>query len=275
MELGKPEGRVPANLKVVSGAQDLAIEAVDLFMERMGAALGQGRRFTFVASGGNTPQPIYTALAKKKIPWGEIHIFLGDERNVPSDHPNSNFHSLWATLLSRVEIPPENIHRFFPERGDPAQVAREYESEIRSFFGLTSSRVRPRFELAFLGLGVDGHTASLFPDGKPGAEIRFTDPDRLVISPWVKHLDDYRFSLTPGAFDSAREVVFLVAGQEKASILQKIFESSGSEAYPASSIQPRSGKTTWLVDSAAAALLKSDANGFKKGENYESDGKTA
>ena len=143
---------------------------------------------------------------------------------------------------------------------NPQEVAQEYEKDIRTFFGLKVPSDKPSFDLVFLGIGADGHTASLFPDGIPGAEVTDSDPDRLVIAPWVIHLNDHRFSLTPAAFNSSKEILFLVREYEKASILQSTLKTGECSRYPAQFIQPRNGRMTWLVDKNAASLLPVDLN---------------
>lgn len=250
---------------VAKDARDLGNQGAKLFTDRVHTALQQRPQFTFVASGGNTPRPVYEALAsqnlKSPLPWEKIHFFLGDERNVMPDHPASNFHTLWETLLSNVPIPKENIHRFRTELRDPQEVARDYEKDLLTYFGLNeSSATQLTFDLAFLGLGTDGHTASLFSDGNPGPKINQTDPDRLVIAPWVTHLKDYRFSLTPSALNAAKEIVFLVAGTAKASILKKIMKGPHQGPkdhflYPAQYIHPKQGRILWLIDTSAAESL--------------------
>ncbi len=253
------------DLQIVPDVRNFANCGAALFMDRVLTTLQHRTHFTFVGSGGNTPRPVYEALASQsvqsKLPWEKIHVFLGDERNVMPDHPESNFHTLWIALLSKVPIPKENIHRFRTELRNPQEVAQEYEKDIRTVFALKGPSDKPSFDLVFLGLGPDGHTASLFPDGIPGAEISDSDPDRLVIAPWVTHLKDHRFSLTPAAFNASREIMFLVIGSEKASILRSIIgtgtkkDNFSYSLYPARFIRPGNGRITWLVDNRAASLL--------------------
>ena len=247
----------PLNLRIVRDSQELARTAADIFVAQAKVASSLNSRFTVVLSGGNTPKAIYELLAtnefQAQLSWDKIHLFWGDERNVPPENKESNYRMAWDAMLSRLPIPKENIHRIHTELLSPEIAAIAYEDTIRGFFSVKSRSDKPCFDLVFLGIGTDGHTLSLFPDGKPGAQIGEEDPDRLVIAPWVPHLNAHRISLTPAAINSSSQVVFLVSGVEKASIIKNVFDDTrGGAHYPARAIQPRDGHLTWLVDRPAA-----------------------
>jgi 6-phosphogluconolactonase len=174
------------------------------------------------------------------------------------DNPESNFHLAWTTMLLPLSIPNSNIHRIRTELKDPQLIARDYENTIRSYFDLKKQSDKPRFDLVLLGLGLDGHTASLFPDGTPGASIKNQDTDRLVIAPWISHLKEFRFSLTPSALNQADQVIFLISGSRKAEIFANVLEKKAD--YPAQRIEPVGGRLTWLVDEQAARLLRATLN---------------
>lgn len=251
----------PFSVEVVLGPAELARAGAKVFETGAQATLKERSLFTVALSGGTTPQRLYQTLAsdrlKKELPWEKVHFFWSDERNVAADQPRSNFHMVWAAMLSHLPIPESNIHRIRTELQTPQAAAEDYESTLRSFFKLSGVSEKPRFDLVFLGLGPDGHTASLFPDGQPSVSIAQKDPNRLVFAPWVNHLGDYRISLTPGVLNEASRVIFLVSGKEKAPILAAVLEGDESGlVYPAQSIQPVHGKLTWLVDQAAASALK-------------------
>ncbi len=243
----------------------LAAEEVARRAESAVAARG---RFTLVLSGGSTPKNLYALLAdptepfRARIPWRQTHVFFGDERHVPPDHPDSNYRMARATLLAKVPIPPENVHRIHAERTDPAAAALEYEVELSLVCGTgpagTGPAVAPRrldpgelprLDLVLLGLGSDGHTASLFP-GTTALEERA----HLVVATWVERLATHRITLTLPVLDAARTVLFLVAGAEKAERVADVLQGSGV-ALPAGRVRP-GGELIWLLDSAAAAALR-------------------
>jgi 6-phosphogluconolactonase len=206
-----------------------------------------------VLSGGSTPRRLLRELAGApagEVPWARVHLFWGDERTVPPNHPDSNFRMVEDELLSRVAVPAANLHRFRGEDRDPAAAAAGYEAELRGFFDLGPEQL-PRFDLVFLGMGGDGHTASLFP----GAAA-LTQPDRLVVAPWVDRLTTRRLTLTLRVFNAAACVVFLVTGGEKAATLQRVLEGPrGRLELPSQLVVPVDGDLVWLVDTAAARLL--------------------
>lgn len=216
----------------------------------MRAAVAQRARFTVALSGGKTPRGMLETLAAQRLDWSAVHLFWSDERCVPPDDAASNFGMAREALLARVDVPPANIHRM---RGElpPADGATDYEAQLRTFFGGA-----PAFDLIYLGLGPDGHTASLFP-GTAALDIadRACVANRVdgpVASPW-------RLTLTYPAINAGRSVTFLVEGSEKASILAAVLRGKQDvRRYPAQGIAPVRGDLLWLADEAAAGGLDRD-----------------
>jgi len=237
-------------IKIAPDAVTLAHEAAQEFHRLAEAAVQQQGRFAVALSGGNTPRSVYSLLASepKQLPWERIHIFFGDERHVPPDHPDSNFRMASESLLSKVPIPEKNIHRIHAEL-DAEPAAAEYDQDLRDFFGLVNQGW-PRFDLIFLGIGEDGHTASLFPGSKA-----LTETSSRVTANWVEKFKTFRITLTFPVLNHAAEVVFLVSGASKAQILSEILRP-GVQKYPAQSVQPQNGRLLWLVDEDAGSLLR-------------------
>jgi 6-phosphogluconolactonase len=237
-------------VKVVPDSAALAQAAAQEFHRVTEPAIREHGCFSVALSGGNTPRSVYSLLAGEhaQLPWDRIHIFFGDERLVPPDDPDSNFRMASESLLSKVSIPRENVHRIHTELGADA-AAKEYEQELRKFFKLIDHDW-PRFDLIFLGLGDDGHTASLFPGSKA-----LTEASSMVTANWVGKLQTFRITLTFPVLNHASEVVFLVSGASKAQILGDVLRS-GAKTYPSQNIQPKNGRLLWLADQDAARLLR-------------------
>ena len=237
-------------IKIATDAATLAREAAQEFHRLAEAAVQERGRFSVALSGGNTPRSVYSLLASEhnQLPWGRIHIFFGDERHVPPDHPDSNFRMASESLLSKVPIPEKNIHRIHAEL-DAETAAGEYDQQLRDFFHLVNHDW-PRFDLIFLGIGEDGHTASLFPGSKA-----LSEESCRVAANWVEKFKTFRITLTFPVLNHAAEVVFLVSGASKAQILSEILRP-GAQKYPAQSIQPENGRLLWLVDEDAGSLLR-------------------
>lgn len=235
--------------------EELSQRAAELFVQGAQQAVKKRRRLTVALCGGRTPSRLYAMLGepalRQQVPWDQVAIFWGDERCVPPDHSDSNYRMAHELLLSKVPIPPSNIYRMPGERQDPNVGAEEYAQTLRNVFQ-RSAGDWPQFDLVLLGLGEDGHTASLF---------RHTDVlhecTRLVAAPFVKALNAYRLTLTIPVFNAARHVVFLVSGQSKATILKRVLQGDPQpETLPVQFIHPQSGELSWFVDHPAAALLE-------------------
>jgi len=211
------------------------------------AALAAKSPFRVSLSGGSTPKTLYELLAsdrfRNRFPWQRAHWYWGDERFVPYDHPESNYRMTREAMLSKVPVPPENVHPV-PTDGEPDDAARRYERTLQAAYGATTfDPARPLFDVTLLGLGADGHTASLLPD-EPVLEER----KRWVAA--VSHgRPEIRITMTYPAIESSRRVAFLVAGAEKASIFSAI--STGKSHVPAARVRPV-GELYWFVDRAAA-----------------------
>jgi 6-phosphogluconolactonase len=226
---------------------ELSRQSAEQFSQLADQSIEASGRMTVAFSGGSTPKHLYSLLAspdyKNRIPWNNVELFWGDERCVPPDHPESNFRMAQEALLSRIQIPAGNIHRMRGE-GQPQAAAAEYEKELQKFFDL-NSRTLPRFDLILLGIGEDGHTASLFPGSNA-----LNETQRLVIAPFVGKLNSYRLTLTLRVLNNAANVWFLVAGASKADAVKQVFSSSSD--LPAAKVQPVNGKFTWFITPDAA-----------------------
>ena len=218
--------------------------AADL-QKKITDVLAKQERFTWVLSGGNTPRQLYEILARdpyhSTIPWERLWIFWGDERPVPPTNPESNFHMAQDALLCHVPIPSQQIFRMKGEL-PPAEAAKDYERQLRTVFG--ASTALPIFDLIFLGMGPDGHTASLFP-GTQALEIK----DRWVTENRVNALNTTRLTLTLPVLNNARALWFLATGAEKADVYAHVRHAPDIH-YPASLVAPRQGDVRWYVDSA-------------------------
>jgi 6-phosphogluconolactonase len=211
--------------------------------------------FTIALSGGSTPRRVYELLAgvefRDGIDWPNVHVYFGDERMVPPDHAESNYRMADEALLSKVDIPPENVHRI-DGVGDAAANASMYESELR---GLFNDVEWPRLDQVLLGMGDDGHTASLFPGTNALNETR------LWVAPnWVEKLGAWRVTLTAPAINAARHVTFLVAGSAKAERLREVLKGErDASRLPSQLIRPTDGTLEWFLDRAAAASLEASS----------------
>jgi 6-phosphogluconolactonase len=240
----KPEVRILAD------ATRLAHEAATEFARLVTFSVQQTNLFTVALSGGSTPKTLYSLLAdepwRSELPWPRMHFFWSDERHVPPNHPDSNYGMADKALLSKVPVPPENIHRIRGEESDPATAAAAYEQELQNSFHLNPGEL-PKFDLVLLGLGTDGHTASLFPD-----TAALHERDRLVVANWVEKLNAWRLTLTLPVLNNAANVIFLVSGREKAEILTAVLTGDRSEQFPAQLVRPIAGRLLWFVDSEAS-----------------------
>jgi 6-phosphogluconolactonase len=246
------------DLRIHKDLKELSLEAARIFHELAVEKGKIGGPFTAALSGGSTPETLYRILASppynKKIPWNNVYLFFGDERCVEPTNRESNYRMVYNTLISRIDIPAENIHRMEGEL-EPAVAAGCYEEEINGFFAdrmLIEERTgKPVFDLILLGLGADGHTLSLFPSTKALDEEK-----RLVTKNYVEKLKSWRLTLTLPVVNSASTIVFLVSGEGKAEVLKDIVNgATRPEPHPAQRVRPVKGRVIWLVDNGAARLL--------------------
>lgn len=206
--------------------------------------------FRVALAGGSTPKKLYGALVGAPIDWAKVLLFFGDERCVPPTHPDSNYRMACEALISKVVIPSSNVHRIYAEIDDKHAAAQEYEEELERAWGLIHHEM-PRFDLVLLGMGPDGHTASLFPGTTALAETK-----KRVVANWVDKFASWRITLTAPVINAAREVVFLVAGPDKAPMLREVLEGPRDPSrLPAQLVQPENGELVWIVDRAAAAQV--------------------
>lgn len=242
-------------LRIFADQNELIKAAAELFLDCAASAIRQEGRFAVALAGGTTPLPLYQCLGSNRLAdqadWKRIHFFWGDERAVPPDHPESNFQGANRSLLVPRNIPRENIHRVWGEL-DPVQAASSYQEEILRFFQGTA----PRFDLILLGLGADGHTASLFPGTKVVSHL---EDHQWVAANQVPPLNRWRITFTSPLINAAAQVVFLASGRSKSSALQAVLQGPYQpNLFPAQLIKPRPGKLIWLVDSQAASSLDSN-----------------
>lgn len=240
-----------SNLFVFETPEQLALAAAERFVKYAGELRGATERFSIALAGGNTPRRVYELLAterfRDRVDWSQVHLFFGDERCVPPEHPDSNYSMVYEALISKVPIPAKNVHRIIGE-GNAKENALGYENELRAFF---AGLAWPGFDLALLGMGEDGHTASLFPDSAALKEIlRWVAPTRN------EQAGQDRITLTVPVFNHARHIVFLITGKKKAQRLKEVLRpQSGSEQLPIQAITAIKGMLEWLVDAEAASLL--------------------
>lgn len=235
---------------VARDKDELNALAAAKFVEIANSAITNSGRFTVALAGGSTPKSLYRLLAgsefKDKIDWAKVFFFFGDERYVPPTDTESNFRMARETLFDPLRTPVENIFRWPTESASAEQAAEEYEKTLRNFFSGS-----PRFDLVLLGVGADGHTASLFPYTEALIET-----SRSAVSNWVEKLGACRLTMTFPMLNSAANIIFLVAGEEKAPVLKEILGGEYlPEKYPAQGINPGNSNLYWLLDEAAARLL--------------------
>lgn len=241
-------------------ADELALHAaaaVEIAAALTAAVTARGSA-SLVLSGGSTPRGVYAALARgdglaAPVPWARVHVFWGDERHVPPDHADSNFRMAHAALLAHVPVPADHVHRMAGDLADPAAAAAQYAETIRAVVGPAEAEGIPRFDVVLLGLGADGHVASLFPDSTA------LDPQApLVAAPFVRTQNTHRITMTLPLLNAAHAVIVLVSGAAKAEAVRDVLEPAPSTPLlPARLVQPASGRLLWLIDRDAAGLLES------------------
>ena len=246
--LGVLEQKAKADLRVFANVQELSLRAAQAAVRTINDSVRASGRCSVVLSGGNTPRPLYGLLASEfrdQIPWAHVHVFWGDERYVSSHDPESNYRMAKETLLDHVPCPAGNVHPMptdFPSSDD---AARDYEKTLRNYFGTEW----PSFDLVFLGLGDEGHTASLFP-GSPA----LGEPTRWVVAVNAPADPPLRLTLTLPALTRARNTYVLVTGSKKASALCHVLaDVTDPNTYPAAGVRLTEGTLIWWVDREAAA----------------------
>ena len=242
-------------IQIVENGEAVSRIAAEMMFNLVLQKLKSKETFAVALSGGTTPKNMFAILAndetlREKMPWDKVHFFWGDERHVPPDHVDNNYRMANETMLSRVPVPPENIHRIRSENADAGKAAEEYEQVLRDYFKLNPGEF-PVFDCVFLGMGPDGHTASLFPE-----TMALRERKRLVVSNYVDKFKSYRITLTAPVLNNADMVIFLVSGKEKAEPLRIVLEGEKqTNQFPSQLVEPTHGKLIWLVDNAAASRL--------------------
>ena len=224
---------------IFADPKELALGAAEYFVAQMPE--------TVALSGGSTPKLMFQILAEQfrdQVEWSRMHFFWSDERHVPPDHPESNYRMANEALLTHVPVSADKIHRIRGENADADDAARDYEHTIVKVTGESL----PRLDLIFLGLGTDGHTASIFP----GSEV-LHETKRLVAAPYVEKFKSYRITMTLPLLNNGAAIVFLVSGAEKAEIVKAVLE--GEDDYPAQAVNPFQGELIWMLDKDAASKL--------------------
>ncbi|MCH8818895.1 MAG: 6-phosphogluconolactonase [Acidobacteria bacterium] len=245
---------VERQLVVCDNLEDLGRRTAELFVTLATKAVTSHGRFSVALSGGETPRALHSQLQSDayvaRVPWSEVYVFWGDERYVPHDHPDSNYGMARATMLDQVPIPDENIFPVPTGKGDAESAAGQYQETLRSFFNLDQGE-QPQFDLIVLGMGEDGHTASLFPD-----TAALENSSEVVVANYLEKLDAHRVTLTIPAINQATFVVFLIAGASKASALKEVLEGPYQpNRFPSQFVQPTNGKLLFLVEFEAAREL--------------------
>ena len=248
---------MPSNapeIKIVADVAQLNRTAADEFLTAAQSSIRARGRFCVALAGGSTPRGVYSLLAEdqsnpeKRLPWEKVFVFFGDERHVPPDDAESNYRMARESLLSKVPIPQQNVFRIAGEL-DANIAAAQYEQKLLNFFQIGPEEW-PRFDLIMLGMGPDGHTASLFPDSPALQENH-----RKVVANWVEKFQSYRLTFTLPLLNHAAEVMFLVSGESKAEVLKDVLGSAKKAIYPCQRVRPENGRLLWIVDRAAAKLL--------------------
>lgn len=234
-------------IKVLPDAAEIAYQAAERIVDAAARAAAEGRRFSVALAGGSTPKALYELLATKayqpRIDWANVEVFFGDERTVPPDHKDSNYRMAREALLSKVPLPGDNVYRMAGER-DPQAAAKEYGEMLKEKFGDGG------MDVVLLGMGDDGHTASLFPDTEALAETK-----HRCVANFVPKLNAWRLTLTAPFINKARDVILLVAGASKATRLAEVLEGPPDPTrLPVQLIRPTGGRLIWLVDPPAVGM---------------------
>ena len=241
---------------VFADSQALTVAAAQRFALLATSAVRDHGIFAVALSGGSTPKALYQFMVsdkaiRSKIPWSKAHFFFGDERHVPPDHADSNFRMANEAMFQALLAEQLHIHRVLGELTSAFKAAEEYEADLKEFFGSRGilDDGFPRFDLILLGMGPDGHTASLFPNS-----AGLQETTRWVVANWVEKFKTDRITMTLPVLNSAAEVIVFVSGAEKAPIVAEAMDQRGGEPkYPVQSVRPRNGIKRWMLDAAAGA----------------------
>lgn len=242
---------VTPQVRIFPSEEELFRGAAEKFCELGESAIRERGRYSVALSGGSTPRGLHNQLTtsfSKRLPWEKVFFFWGDERHVPPDFPESNFRMAKETLLSKLPIPERNIFRMGGELPDANQAAAQYDQTLRDFFKPSAGEF-PRLDFTLLGMGPDGHTASLFP-GTKGLEER----QRWVIGNWVPQKDTWRITLTYPVINNSRVVLFMVNGENKADMVRRVLKDPSAN-FPCQHILPTDGELLWYLDKGAGAKL--------------------
>lgn len=243
-------------LRIFENAEDLARDAAELFGALARDAIARRGRFAVALAGGSTPKRLYQLLADDprhaQIDWPHLEIFWNDERAVPPDHPESNYKMAWDAMLSRVPVDEARVYRMQGEAPDADQAASDYQRRIAQVFGLDVDEPPPSFDLILLGIGEDGHTASLFP-----YTAAIEETCRWVVANQIAQRKMHRLTMTLPILNRAAQVVFLVTGADKAAVVSEILEGPpDSLRLPSQAVQPGNGQLHWFLDRPAAGRLQ-------------------
>jgi 6-phosphogluconolactonase len=242
-------------IQVLDSASSVAEAGALHFVRICNSSIKTNGKFSVVLSGGSTPKGMLSLLAsdeyKKQVPWDKCHFFWGDERSVPPTHADSNFKMATDALLSHIPANPAQIYRMEAEKADINQAAQEYQNKIAAFFNVPNSGCPPQFDLLYLGMGPDGHTASLFPGTTAQSE-----KSRWVVPNFVPKFNTNRMTFTYPMINQAKNIIFLVAGKDKVSALKEVLQGEPAlETYPSQGINPIHGSLLWLLDADSSAGL--------------------
>ena len=243
------------DVRILTNIDAIAKRAAQEFVQAATLAVSERGGFRVALTGGSTPKTLYSLLAsdaalRAQLPWDKMYLYFGDERSVGPDHADSNFRMASETMLSKVPLKPEQVFRIKGEYKDTEKAAQEYEQALRASFKIAEGQF-PRFDLVLLGMGNEGHTASLFPGTKALHETK-----RLAVRNWVGKLYTNRVTLTAPTINNAARVIFMITGADKALALKGVLEGPYEpDQLPAQMIQPSNGQLLWLVDTIAGGML--------------------
>jgi 6-phosphogluconolactonase len=244
-------------IRTLTTPQELFEAGAELVGHAAKETVAERGRFTIALSGGSTPKSLYHLLAtnaRTSLPWDRMFFFWSDERHVAPGDNDSNYRMANEAMLAKIPVAESNIFRVHSENPDATAAANQYEETMRKFFGSAPGEI-PSFDLILLGMGPDGHTASLFPE-----TAALEEKSKLVVANWVEKFQTHRVTFTLPLLNAARCVAFLVSGTDKAAALRAVLQSDApGEKYPAKLVRPSSGKLVWLIDRAAASALSGAA----------------